>query len=68
MIEGVDLRRSVSVARNPARAVTRASVAIEDLTLSILGGMIADGRWITEPLETDGERPAAEADIEAMDI
>lgn len=47
-IAGVDLRRSVSLVRNPTQAITRASVEIEDLALSLLRKMIADGRWITE--------------------
>lgn len=57
-IEGVDLRRSVSLVRNPTQPITRASVEIEDLALSLLRQMIRDGRWITEPTE-----PAVRADF-----
>lgn len=48
-IEGVKMRRSVSLVRNPGHPITRASVEIEDLTMKLLREMIGDGRWIVEP-------------------
>jgi LysR family nitrogen assimilation transcriptional regulator len=63
-ITGVDLRRSVSLVRNPTQAITRASVAIEDLALALLRDMIADGRWITEPSASPPE--SLEASLEGI--
>ncbi|MBA3055405.1 MAG: LysR family transcriptional regulator [Sphingomonadales bacterium] len=50
-VGNVDFSRSVSLARNPAKALTRASLEIEDLTRKLVREMIADGRWIAEPID-----------------
>lgn len=50
-IAGVELHRSVSVVRNPTQPITRASVEIEDLAVSLLREMIATKRWIAEAAE-----------------
>jgi LysR family nitrogen assimilation transcriptional regulator len=42
------LRRSIYLVRNPSRVVTRASVRVEDLMVSLLKGMVADGTWLAE--------------------
>ncbi|MBJ7411295.1 MULTISPECIES: LysR family transcriptional regulator [unclassified Phenylobacterium] len=47
-IHGLDLRRSVSLVRNPTQEISQASVEIEDLALELMREMIDDGRWITE--------------------
>ncbi len=49
-IVGVDLSRTVAIARNPTHAVTRAAIEIEDLSVRLLHEMIADGRWRAEPI------------------
>lgn len=50
-VGNVDFSRSVSLARNPAKALTCASLEIEDLTRKLVREMIADGRWIAEPID-----------------
>lgn len=47
-ISDLDLSRSISIVRNPARTVTRASVEVEDLLLSQIHKLIASKRWLTE--------------------
>jgi LysR family nitrogen assimilation transcriptional regulator len=47
------IRRSVYLVRNPTRAVTRASVRVEDLLVSLLHGMAADGTWLAEWVAED---------------
>jgi LysR family transcriptional regulator, nitrogen assimilation regulatory protein len=47
------IRRPVYLVRNPARAVTRASVRVEDLLVSLLQGMAADGTWRAEWVADD---------------
>ncbi len=42
------IRRPIYLVRNPTRAVTRASVRVEDLLVSLLQGMAADGTWLAE--------------------
>ena len=42
------LRRTVNLVRNPTRVITRASVRVEDLMVSMLKGMVADGTWLAE--------------------
>lgn len=49
-VDGIDLGRSVSLVRNPAQTVTRASIDVEDLAVRLLREMIRDGRWIAEPV------------------
>jgi LysR family nitrogen assimilation transcriptional regulator len=55
-VEGVDLTRSVSLVRNPAMPITRASVEVEDMAMSLLRGMIDTGVWHTG-LDGRGEPP-----------
>lgn len=50
-VDGVDFSRTVSLARNPAKPLTRASLEIEDLVRRLAREMIDDGRWIAEPLD-----------------
>ncbi len=50
-VGNVDFSRTVSIARNPAKSLTRASLEIEDLVRRLAREMIADGRWIAEPLD-----------------
>lgn len=50
-VGNVDFSRSVSLARNPATALTRASLEIEDLARRLVREMIADGRWIAELID-----------------
>ena len=47
------IRRSIYLVRNPTRAVTRASVRVEDLLVSLLQGMIEDGTWLAEWVAED---------------
>lgn len=44
-----ELRRTLSLLRNPGSVVTRASVRIEDLTLKVMRRLIAKGDWRAEP-------------------
>lgn len=46
-----DFSRTVWFARNPAKALTRASLEIEELARRLVREMIADGRWIAEPID-----------------
>ena len=39
--------------RNPTRAVTRASVRVEDLLVPLLQGAITDGAWLAEWVAAD---------------
>lgn len=50
-IAGIDLSRTVAIARNPTQAITRAAIEIEDLAARLLQEMIADGQWLAEPIE-----------------
>ncbi len=52
-IDGIDLSRSVSFFRNPAQALTRASIEVEDLARRLLREMIANGQWLATPIEDD---------------
>lgn len=52
-VEGVDLSRGVSFARNLSRPFTHAAIEVEDLARKILGDMIADGRWLAEPVDEE---------------
>jgi LysR family transcriptional regulator, nitrogen assimilation regulatory protein len=56
------IRRPIYLVRNPTRAVTRASVRVEDLLVSLLQGMAADGTWRAEWMSDEG---IAAADPEA---
>src|SRR4051812_25823778 len=47
------IRRPIYLVRNPTRAVTRASVRVEDLLVSLLQGMAADGTWLAEWVAED---------------
>jgi len=47
-VQGLNLRRSVSLVRNPTQTITQASIQVEDLAMRILREMIGDGRWLTE--------------------
>ncbi len=47
------IRRPIYLVRNPTRAVTRASVRVEDLLVSLLQGMIEDGTWLAEWVAED---------------
>ncbi|MCK8786335.1 LysR family transcriptional regulator [Roseomonas sp. NAR14] len=53
------IRRPIYLARNPTRAVTRASVRVEDLLVSLLRGMVEDGtwraEWVADELAADGQ-------------
>jgi LysR family nitrogen assimilation transcriptional regulator len=42
------LRRSVYLVRNPTRVITSASVRVEDLMVSMLKAMVANGTWLAE--------------------
>ncbi len=42
-IEGVDLKRSISIMRNTAKPVTRASLEVEDLVVELLAPMLEEG-------------------------
>ncbi len=42
------LRRPVYLVRHPRRVVTRASQQVEELIVSILKGMVADGSWLAQ--------------------
>lgn len=42
------LKRTLYLVRNPARIVTHASVKVEDLMVSMMAGMVADGTWLAE--------------------
>lgn len=44
-----ELRRTLSLVRNPAQVVTHASARIEDLTVKIMASLIAKGAWEAEP-------------------
>lgn len=61
-IVGIDLSRTVAIARNPTQAITRAAIEVEDLAAQLLHEMIADGRWLAEPitLDTAGEEISGE--------
>lgn len=52
-IAGVDLSRTVAIARNPTQAITRAAIEIEDLAAQLLTEMISDGRWLAELITAD---------------
>jgi len=47
------IRRPIYLVRSPTRAVTRASVRVEDLLVSLLQGMAADGTWLAEWVAED---------------
>ena len=47
------IRRPIYLVRNPTRAVTRASVKVEDLLTSLLRGMAEDGSWRAEWVAED---------------
>ena len=47
------IRRPIYLVRNPTRAVTRASVRVEDLLVSLLQGMAADGTWLADWVAED---------------
>lgn len=49
------IRRPIYLVRNPTRAVTRASVRVEDLLVSLLQGAIADGAWLAEWVAADAQ-------------
>lgn len=44
-----ELRRTLSLVRNPAQVVTHASARVEDLTVKIMASLIAKGVWEAEP-------------------
>ena len=46
----------VNLVRNPTRVITRASVRVEDLMVSMLKGMVADGTWLAEWVGPDLRR------------
>ena len=50
-VGNVDFSRTVSLVRNPAKALTRGSLEIEDLARRLQREMIADGRWLAEPFD-----------------
>lgn len=50
-VAGIDLSRTVAIARNPTQAITRAAIEIEDLASQLLQEMIADGRWLAERID-----------------
>jgi LysR family nitrogen assimilation transcriptional regulator len=52
-IIGIDLSRTVAIARNPTQAITRAAIEVEDLAAKLLHEMIADGRWLAEPIDAN---------------
>ena len=47
------IRRPIYLVRNPTRAVTRASVRVEDLLVSLLQGMAANGTWLADWVAED---------------
>lgn len=44
-----EIRRTLSLVRNPAQVVTHASARVEDLTVKIMASLIAKGIWEAEP-------------------
>ena len=57
------IRRPIYLVRNPTRAITRASVRVEDLLVSLLRGMVEDGTWRAEWVAADAaETGAVETD------
>lgn len=50
-IAGVDLSRTVAIARNPTQAITRAAMEISDLAAHLLHEMIANGGWLAEAVD-----------------
>jgi LysR family nitrogen assimilation transcriptional regulator len=50
-IGGIDLSRTVAIARNPTQAITRAAIEVEDLAAQLLLEMMADGRWLAKPID-----------------
>ena len=54
------IRRPIYLARNPTRAITRASVHAEDLLVSLLAGMISEAGWQAEWI-ADGTGPSPHA-------
>ncbi|MDB5454036.1 MAG: hypothetical protein JWO33_2614 [Caulobacteraceae bacterium] len=60
-VHGVNLTRSVSVARNSSRPITRALLKVEDLVFTMLQQMIADGVWVTDIHALPEARPAEAA-------
>lgn len=50
-IAGVDLSRTVAIARNPTQAITRAAMEISDLAAQLLHQLIENGGWLAEAVD-----------------
>lgn len=57
------LRRTLCLVRNNGQLVTHASVRGEDLTVQVLAGLIASGKWRAEPGRAAPGRAEPEADL-----
>jgi LysR family nitrogen assimilation transcriptional regulator len=47
-------RRGIFVVRNPAQIVTRASVRVTDLLISLMSELIREGEWLASRVSTSG--------------